>query len=40
MTKHTKGQAQAAQADTSAAAAPAKKTEVKITADKGRPMLV
>lgn len=40
MTKHTKGRARAAQADTTLAAAPARKTEVKITAAKGRPMLV
>jgi len=40
MTKHTKGRARAAQADTTPAAAPARKTEVKITAAKGRPMLV
>jgi hypothetical protein len=37
MTKRTKGRARAAQADTTPAA---KKTEVKITAAKGRPMLV
>jgi len=40
MTKRTKGRAQAAGTHASPAASPAKKTEVKITAAKGRPMLV